>query len=109
MKTLLFALGTFALVGCSGLHTVGPFAKGPPPLTEQRLALPSAPTTPATPPPPLRPTPPSMFVTPADVSPDDPYAAAAKLTSELNADSKPIPNAPVTAEVSRYKGGVKQP
>jgi hypothetical protein len=106
VKTLLFALGSFALVGCSGFHAVGPFAKNPP-ITQQDKPLPSAPTTPASPAPPLRPTP-TVFVTPADVSPDDPYAAAAKLTSELNADSKPLPNAPVTAEVSRIKGGVKQ-
>jgi hypothetical protein len=108
VKTLLFALGTFALVGCSGFHMVGPFAKNPT-LADQSKALPGAAPAPAAPPPPLRPTPPSMFVTPADVSSDDPYAAAAKLTNELNADSKPVPNAPVTAEVSRYKGGVKQP
>jgi hypothetical protein len=88
---------------------VGPFAKSQPPVAEQSKPLPSASTAPASPPPPLRPTPPTMYVTPADVSADDPYAAAAKLTNELTADSKPLPNAPVTAEVSHIKGGVKQP
>ena len=78
MKTFLFALGTLGLVGCSGFHMVGPFAKSPPPLTEQGKTLPSTPTAPA--PPPLRPTP-TMYVTPADVDPDNPSVAASKLSN----------------------------
>ena len=37
-----------------------------------------------------------------------PEAAAQKLMSELEADRKNMPARPVTAEISRYKNGVKQ-
>ena len=107
MKTLLFALGALALVGCTGIHPVGPLAKEKP-ITQQGQPVPAAaPAVAASRPPALKPTPPTMLVTPGDVT-ADPYTAATKLTNELAADSKATPNAPVTAEVSHYKGGVKQ-
>jgi hypothetical protein len=106
VKTLLFALGVLTLVGCTGLKPVGPLAKETP-IAQQGKALPAA-STESVMKAPTRPTPPTALVTPSDVD-ADPLAAAGKLTNELDADSKPTPNAPVTAEVSRYKGGVKQP
>ena len=106
MKTLLFALGTLALIGCSGLKPVGPLAKDVP-ITQQGRPLPNTAPDPVTVPA-VRPTPPTILVMPADVTADNPYIAASKLTNELSTDGKPTPNSPVTAEISRYKGGVKQ-
>jgi len=107
VKTLLFALGTLALVGCAGIHPVGPMAKVLP--QPQPKAPPAPPVETVAKVPAVKPTPPTMYVTPGEVTVDNPYVAASKLTSELAADSKTGPNAPVTAEISRYKGGVKQP
>jgi hypothetical protein len=108
VKTLLLALATLALVGC-GIHPVGPLANHlPGGGTEKAKPLPEAPVEPLAKAPAIKPTPPTMYVTPGDVSVDNPYIAANKLTSELGVDSKSSPNVPVTAEVSRYKGGVKQ-
>jgi hypothetical protein len=106
VKTLLFALGTLALVGCkTNLTPVGPFAKEVP-ITQQGKPLPGVPE-PAAKPPAIRPAPPTMYVTPGEVTADNPYVAAGKLTSELSADSKVSPNSPVTVEVSRVKGGIR--
>ncbi len=98
MKTLFFALGALALVGCKtpALKPVGPLAKDVP-LIQQSQPLPKA----AAPAPAVRPTPPTMFVAPGDVSATNPHDAANRLTAELTADSKPAVNGPVTAEVSR--------
>lgn len=107
MKTLLFAAGTLALVGCTSLKPVGPFAKEVP-ITQQGKPIPGVTPEPsAVKPPSLRPTPPTMYVTPADVNPDNPYAAANKLSSEISADSKATQNAPITAEVSRIQGRIR--
>lgn len=106
MKTLLFALAALALVGCNTtFKPVGPFAKEVP-ITQQGKPLPGVPE-PVAKAPAIRPTPPTLYVTPGDVTADNPYAAASKLTSELGVDSKATPNAPVTVEVSRVKGGSK--
>jgi hypothetical protein len=106
MKTLFFALGALALVGCSGLKPVGPLAKDVP-ITQQGKPIPGVTPDPAARAPAVRPTPPTMYVTPGDVNPDNPYLAAGKLSSEIAADSKATSNAPVTAEVSRIQGRVK--
>jgi hypothetical protein len=113
VKTLLLALGALALVGCSNLKPVGVLSKETP-LTQQGQPLPNAPNTPNTPtvparPPMVRPTPPTMNVTPNDVDPNNPYIAAGKLSAEVEIDSKSTVNVPVTAEISRYKDGVRQP
>lgn len=99
MRTLLFALGTAALVGCHTLKPAGPFASSEPAPKAGAVAK-SDPT----PPPPVKPTPPTMLVNPGDVTDVTARDAASKLTSELSADSKPSTNAPVTVEVSRVKG-----
>ncbi|MBM3979929.1 MAG: hypothetical protein FJ304_06530 [Planctomycetes bacterium] len=101
MKTLLFALGALALVGCNTFKPVGPLAKQVP-ITQQGQPIPNAPAD-APKPPPVRPTPPSLLVTPADVTAENPYAAATKLASELTADGKAAANVPVTVEVSHVK------
>ncbi len=106
MKTLLFALGTLVLVGCSGLKPIGPLAKEVP-ITQQGKPIPGVTPEPYAKPPAVRPASPSLYVTPSDVNPDNPYIAANKLSSELGADSKAPVNAPVTAEVSRIQGRVK--
>lgn len=54
-----------------------------------------------------KPTPPANWVDPSEVT-GDPHAAAQKLMSEFEADRKTIQAPPMTAEVSRIKGGVKQ-
>jgi hypothetical protein len=48
------------------------------------------------------------LIYPDEVSPENPQAAVQKLRNELESDGKNIPSPPMTAEVSRYKGGVKQ-
>ena len=106
MKTLLFALGALALVGCSGLKPVGVLSKETP-VTQQSQPLPSA--DPASKPPSLRPTPPTMLIAEADVDPFHPEIAARKLAAEVDTDNKATANLPVTAEISRYEGGVRQP
>jgi hypothetical protein len=55
-----------------------------------------------------RPTPPALLITPGEVTAENPTAAAQKLMSEFEYDRKTIPEVPRTAEVSVYKGGVKQ-
>ncbi len=102
MKTLLFALGIVALVGCNTtFKPIGPFAKEVP-ITQQGQPIPTRPAD-ATPPPALRPTPPTMLVVPGDVSADNAASVAQKFAAELEADRKPATNGPVTVEVSRPK------
>jgi hypothetical protein len=104
VRTLLLALGTLALVGCKGFHPVGPLAKQPP-ITQQGKPMPN--TTPAASAaarvPAVKPTPPTMYVQPEDVNPDNARQMATRFGAELEADSK-APNAPVTVEVSRIQG-----
>ncbi len=111
MKTLLFALGTLALVGCTGtgLKPAGPFAKEKPILQQGQPMPAAAPVEPANRPVAAKPASPTMYVTPGDVTLDNPLVAAGKLTNELAIDSKATASLPVTVETSRIKGGVKQP
>jgi hypothetical protein len=106
VKTLLFAFATLALVGCTSLKPVGPFAKEVP-ITQQGKPIPGVTPEPSAKPLALRPAAPTMYVTPADVNPDNPYVAANKLSSEISADSKATQNAPITAEVSRIQGRIR--
>ena len=110
MKTLLFAVGTFALIGCKGFTPVGPLAKyAPAPQQSKPLSAAPPEAAAAAKAPAIRPTPPTMLVTPGEVTADNTAAVAAELEAELAADGKATVNAPVTVETSRYKGGVKQP
>jgi hypothetical protein len=114
MTRLLLALALGAMaVGCTGIHPVGPMAKmmGPGPgkgapgkakgKDKDEAADPI--TIPA-----VRPTPPLNTMGPEDVSPDDPHASLHRLQQELEAEGQRTQAAPVTAEISRIKGGVRQ-
>lgn len=109
MRTFFFGLMLAAGLGCTHVQPVGPMAKimGPPkggaPLESGKVTPPDAVTTAAP-----RPTAPASLVGPADVTPDSASIAAQKLMSEIDADRKSMGNAPRTAEVSVYKGGMKQ-
>ena len=109
MKTLLFGLALVAAAGCMSARPVGPLAKvmkpakAPAPSPEATATAPEPDAAPA-----RRPTPPAILITEAEVSPTNPSAAAEKLMSEFEYDRKSALPAPRTAEVSRYKGGVKQ-
>ncbi len=101
MRTLLFALGALALVGCKelGVRPAGPLAKTMP-ISQTSQPLPAAPESTAARPPAIKPTPPSMTVTPGEVTADNAHALAQKLSAELTADSKATANLPVTTSVS---------
>jgi len=90
-------------IGCTGIQPVGPMAKVFDTNEKSKDATPTQPVTIPAP----KPTPPLSIVTPDEVD-RDPYVAAQKLTTEFEADRKSMPSAPQTAEVSVYKGGVKQ-
>ena len=87
------------------LLRAGPLAKHPHP--------PAAPKDPDIPEPPSsvtaqRLTPPAMLIEAGDVNADNADTAARKLANEFEYDWKTLPAPSKTAEVSRYKGGVKQ-
>ena len=105
MRMLLFALCTLALVGCKemGLRPVGPLAKNLP-ITQQGKPLKNAEPAPdavASKAPAVKLAPPTMNVTPGEVTTDNAHLLAQKLSSELTTDSKATANVPVTAEVSK--------
>jgi len=109
MMRIALALALACLIGCKGVEPIGPFAKmkgtsapkGK--LAKEKDSPPPPVTVPA-----VKPTPPMNLIYPDEVSPENPQAAIQRLKNELEADQKSIPAAPLTAEVSRYKGGVKQ-
>jgi hypothetical protein len=107
MTRIGLALALATLTGCKGVEPLGPFAqmkgasKSKP--VKDKGSAPEPVTVPA-----VKPTPPINLIYPDEVSPENPQAAVQKLRSELDADQKSIPAAPLTAEISRYKGGVKQ-
>jgi hypothetical protein len=103
VRTLLFALGALALVGCKemGVRPAGPLAKYAPP-TQKSQPLPmAAPDAVASKAPAVKLAPPTMNVTPGEVTADNAHLLAQKLSSELTTDSKATANMPVTAEVSK--------
>ena len=100
-----------AVVGCTGFQPVGPLAK-PGHAPGKSVGKTDKPKDTDLPPEPItvpavKPTPPVNWVDPTDVS-IDPHGSAEKLMREYEADQKTILSAPKTAEISRYKGGVKQ-
>lgn len=104
MKAILFGLVVAAATGCVQMQPVGPLAKstgtpkgGPAKDDDDPVTVPAP-----------RPAAPAMFIVPAEVSSDDPGAAARKLMAEFESDRKTLSTGPRTAEVSVYKGGVKQ-
>ncbi|MCS7021584.1 MAG: hypothetical protein NZ703_07735 [Gemmataceae bacterium] len=93
-------VGSFG--GCTNVRPVGPLAERWVTRTSTVESPPPAVTVPAP-----RPTPPMNLVAADDVLPDNPYAAVAKLKSELEADRRQMPDPPRTAEISRITGPVK--
>jgi len=106
-RLVFFGLGLAVAIGCTNIQPVGPLAGKiggtKPNVDKDKDTGPPVVTVPA-----VKPTPPLTLVYPDEVLPDNPQAAAQKLMNELDADGKNIPPPPKTAEVSRYKGGVKQ-
>ena len=95
LKLPLLAAGLTGLVGCAGMKPVGPLAKEVP-IVQQGQPLPGAQGGPtASRPPSVKPTPPTLYVTPENVNPENANAIAAKLASELEADMKPAVSGPV--------------
>jgi hypothetical protein len=109
MMRILLALGLAIAIGCKGVEPLGPFAKmkGTSAPTAKATKEQETPRPPVTVPA-VKPSPPMNLIYPDEVSPENPQAAVQRLKNELEADQKSIPAAPVTAEISRYKGGVKQ-
>jgi hypothetical protein len=110
MTRIILGICLAAAMGCTGVQPVGPFANkmgslsGPKGKAAKETDSPPPPVTiPA-----VKPTPPMNLIYPDEVSPENPQASIQKLKNELESDQKNIPTAPRTAEVSRYKGGVKQ-
>jgi hypothetical protein len=97
---LLAILGLGA--GCTHVRPVGPFADRWWNPASQASSPPSPVTVPAP-----RPTPPMNLVAADDVLPDNPYAAVAKLKSELEADRRHLPEPPRTAQISRVPGPLR--
>jgi hypothetical protein len=112
-RLLLLGMTMTAALGCGTVQPAGPLAKmmGDKPILGKPAAKPKADKDAPPPPvtvPAVKPTPPLNLVYPDEVMPENPQAALQKLVNELDADKKSMPAAPMTAEVSRYKGGVKQ-
>jgi hypothetical protein len=109
MMRIVLALALACLIGCKGVEPIGPFAKMKGTTAPKRKPAKEkdAPPPPVTVPA-VKPTPPMNLIYPDEVSPDNPQAAIQRLRNELEADQKSISAAPMTAEISRYKGGVKQ-
>ena len=106
MKKLLLGMMMLAGVGCTNVQPIGPLAKrmgGPRPAANKD----PDPAEPVTVPAP-RQTPPAALIEPGEVTADSAAAAVQKLTNELDYDAKTLPPPSKTAEISRYKGGVKQ-
>lgn len=104
MRKFLLGMMLLAGVGCTNVQPIGPLAKrmGKPPAAKD-IDPPEPVTVPAP-----RPTPPAALIEPDEVTADTAAAAVQKLTNELDYDAKTFPPPPKTAEISRYKGGVKQ-
>jgi hypothetical protein len=110
MTRLILGLTLAATIGCTNIQPVGPLAgkwgnsSGAKGKAAKDKDIPPEPVTVPAPKPP----PPVTLVYPDEVLPENPQAALQKLMNELDADRKNMPAPPVTAEVSRYKNGVKQ-
>jgi hypothetical protein len=109
VKTLLCGLVLAAAVGCMNVQPVGKMAKvmGP----SKGKPLPAAAADADVPDPVIvaapRPVPPALLITPGEVTPESTEVAAQKLMNEFEYDRKTT-TPTKTAEVSVYRGGVKQ-
>ena len=106
MKYFTLSAILLAGLGCTNVQPIGPLAK-------HSHKKPSTPEDPDIPPPPSsmataqKLVPPAMLIVPGEVDSDSAAAAAQKLTNEFEYDYKTLPPPSRTAEISRYKGGVK--
>lgn len=110
MTRLILGVCLATAIGCNSVQPIGPFAnkmKGSS-KTQGKEAKDKDNPPPPVNVPAVKPTPPMNLIYPDEVSPENPQASIQKLKNELESDQKNIPAAPLTAEVSRYKGGVKQ-
>jgi hypothetical protein len=108
MSRLFFGLILMAaVVGCTGIQPVGPFAKSSSTSgsTNPKLDKDGTPPDPVMIPAPT-PTPPKCLVHPEDVNSNNAAFIQQQLKTEIEADGKNMPSVPVTAEVSEYKGGI---
>ena len=106
MKFLLLGILMIGSVGCTGLQPIGPLAHGKkslPPKGSLDADAPE-PTMVSAP----KPIPPAMLIVPGEVNSDNASAAAQKLANEYEYDWKSMPPPSKTAEISRYRGGMKQ-
>lgn len=115
MKRVAFGLVLMAgAVGCVNVQPVGPMAKimGKPPARGVKGGVPAGAEkgVPAQPPaaPAPRPAAPTELSIPDEVSAETAQEEAKRLLAEIEQDRKATPEASRTAEVSRYKRGVKQ-
>lgn len=110
MTRLILGISLAVVVGCNSIQPVGPFANklGNTAGTKSKAGKEKDNPAPPITVPAVKPTPPSNFIYADEVSAENPQASIQKLKNELDTDAKNIPAAPMTAEVSRYKGGVKQ-
>ncbi len=110
---LLAGFALLSSVGCVTVTPLGPLVKTygnqPISLVGKKPAPPPAPG--ADPladlPPAPAPIPPAEMITPGEVSAANHQDAVQRLSRELNADRQTMPPPSRTAEISRYKGGVK--
>ena len=107
-RLLLGFLLAALLIGCTSVTPVGIMAKkgSSPDAKGKKDKDKDDPSEPVTVPAP-KPTPPMNLVDASDVA-ADPNGSLQRLRSELDADKQTIPTSPTTAEISRYKGGIKE-
>ncbi len=102
MKTFTLGLLLLCGFGCTSIQPIGPFAgsNALPPGADPDLPAPPTATV-------RKPVLPAMLIVPGDVNAENATEAAQKLANEFEYDWKSLPPPSKTAEVSRYKNGVK--
>lgn len=104
MTRLLLLAAVTGAVGCTSINPFGKTAadKADAAPTEAKAESAPVPTAAGG-----RPVPPAILITPGEVAPDNPAAAATKLGNEIEYDLKNTPPAANTPIISRYKNGEK--
>jgi hypothetical protein len=103
MRTFALAAILLTGFGCTNIQPVGPLAKHKHAPAAKDADIPEPPAATA-----QKPVPPAVTIVPGEVNSDNAGTAAQKLAKELEYDWKSMPPPPKTAEISRYKNGVKQ-
>lgn len=102
MRTLLLATLLLAGFGCTNMQPIGPLSKSRHPAAPVDKDIPPPPDSTA-----QKLVPPAMLIIPGEVNSENASAAAQKLANEFEYDYKTLPPPPKTAEVSRFRNGVK--